>query len=181
MIHQDDVWSDSDDDIKPKHLLCLEYITSCCSQHLLSIKRIALTTCRNPTILVPVLLTFSMLCAVGISVTIIMANNYEKHEKDIAIDIALETGSRVSRQLDSAVLPLFTMSQFVKQLPIFHELPRKIGPRGKIFSAPPRADKNETHRDVRGICDEPKLLETFNSIASNVKSKSCVHYMICCY
>ena len=135
-------------------------------------------TIRNPTILFPVLLSFSLLCAVGISVTIIMANNYEKHEKDIAIDIALETGTRVSRQLDSAILPLFTMSQFVKQLPAFHDLPRQIGPSRSVFSAPFRADKNGTHRDVRGICDEPNLLNTFNSIASNVKSKIFVQYVI---
>lgn len=76
----------------------------------------------------------------------------------------------ISRKLDEAILPLFTMSQFVHHLKEFQDLPRQIGPRGGLFSAPPQLPpKNVTHRNVTGICDDPFVNETFTDIARNVK------------
>jgi hypothetical protein len=46
-----------------------------------------------------------------------------------------------SGELDKSLAPLFTLSQFVQELPIFAELPFKVGARGSPGAAPPLAGK----------------------------------------
>ena len=46
-----------------------------------------------------------------------------------------------SGELDKSLAPLFTLSQFVQELPIFWELPFKVGARGSSGAAPPLAGK----------------------------------------
>ena len=77
-------------------------------------------------------------------------------------------------QLDRALLPLFSISEFVAELQIFDDLPTKIGPGGQPGSAPflpsstPGGPVNK--RNVTGICDDPTTIARFNEIAATIKS-----------
>ena len=79
-------------------------------------------------------------------------------------------------QLDRALLPLFSISQFVAELQIFDDLPTKIGPGGQPGSAPflppytPGGPVNK--RNVTGICDDPATIARFNEIAATIKANA---------
>ena len=78
---------------------------------------------------------------------------------------------RISKKLDEAILPLFTMSQFVQHLDIFKNLPYQIGARGEEGSLPPEnGPRNISHRNVTGVCDDSNVNNTFSQIARNVKN-----------
>lgn len=110
------------------------------------------------------------LLVVGLGITRNLANSYESHRQQDALDRAIEMGRWISNSLDEALLPLFTMSQFVKNLNLFSNLPFAIGHHSTDGSAPPLFGRIDTHRNVSGICDDPSLLKTFNDIAASVKN-----------
>ena len=68
------------------------------------------------------------------------------------------------------------MALFVEELDIFHDLPLKIGPAFEEGSLPflPKKSPDDpvTHRNVTGVCDDPKLVGEFSKIASTIKSRS---------
>ena len=72
--------------------------------------------------------------------------------------------------MDDAVLPLFTLSQFVQNLDIFKDLPHQIGNRGDIGALQPmNGPRSISHRNISGVCDDPILNKTFTNIASSIK------------
>jgi hypothetical protein len=81
--------------------------------------------------------------------------------------------------LDKALFPLFSISQFVAELDMFHSLPSLIGPPGQPGSLPllpPSPDDPDgisTHRDMTsGVCADPDLVERFNKIAATIKENA---------
>jgi hypothetical protein len=71
--------------------------------------------------------------------------------------------------LHKAVLPLFSLAQFVKEIENFHAMADRVA------SRPNRADLVTggvmTHRDVVGICNDTKDLKQFNRIAAHPSRK----------
>ena len=59
-----------------------------------------------------------------------------ENEFDMAHEMAIESGRFFSDQLDIAILPLFSMAQFVAEIPEFHDLPYGIGPAFQPGSLP---------------------------------------------
>ena len=70
-------------------------------------------------------------------------------------------------QLDRAILPLFSLAQFVGEIKTFDGLASRVADR------PNRPDMvidgAMTHRDVDGICNEREVLDKFNEIAASIK------------
>ncbi len=73
--------------------------------------------------------------------------------------------------MTGATLPLFSIAEFVKDLPYFTELPKEIGPGGENGSAP-FSQYNPTYRNVSGICDDPTTIDNFNRLAKNMKQSA---------
>lgn len=90
------------------------------------------------------------------------ADNEEENNRDEANDLAVEIGLWFSTELDKAILPLFTMAQFVQQLPEFHLLSDIVG------NAPMDPARPTSHRDLDGLID-PELEAKFNEIAAGIK------------
>jgi hypothetical protein len=67
---------------------------------------------------------------------------------------------------------LFSIAEFVKELPYFVDLPIEIGPGGQEGSAPYIEDIPITHRDVSGICDNSTTVDHFNRLARNIKESA---------
>jgi len=116
----------------------------------------------------------ALLClAALLSVTIVtistLANQYTNEKIDMAEDFALDTGNWFRQQLTQATFPLFALSETVKEISIFWDLPSKIGTGGETGSAPYVNATMITHRNVSGICDNSTMLAEFNRIAKIIK------------
>jgi hypothetical protein len=108
---------------------------------------------------------------------IIAAHNSMTQElENEALEMAKETGMFFSKQLDQAILPLFSMAQFVSELDIFSSLTDRVGQVGDPWALPLLPPKEPgqvpTHRNVTGVCDEEGLVNRFNEIAATIKRNS---------
>ena len=112
------------------------------------------------------------MCSVGIAALRVAKSAEDEKLRDEAIALAEESGRFFSDQLDQAILPLFSMAQFVNELAIFKNLSSEIG-QAHAPGSLPFIDKNNggalTHRNITGVCDEPDLVQRFEEIAATVK------------
>src|SRR6056300_1482637 len=76
-------------------------------------------------------------------------------------------------QLDLVILPLFSLAQFVGEIPEFYSLADRIGPIGEAGSRDVvLGASGSLHRNVSGICDDPVVLDRFNRVAKTIKENS---------
>jgi signal transduction histidine kinase/CheY-like chemotaxis protein len=125
---------------------------------------------ENPSTWIVPFLVFCSLCAPGLAIigTTDSAPSDNGEVRQEILALAEDTGQWFSDQLDAAILPLFSLALFVKEMEIFQNLPNQIGQAYAEDSLPFLEDL-PTHRNVTGVCDEPELLERFNSISSSIK------------
>jgi hypothetical protein len=72
--------------------------------------------------------------------------------------------------LDQAILPLFSLAQFVKCLPEEIGLP---GANGSLPFLPPKGPGMPvTHQNVTGVCDDPTVIERYAKIAGTIKENA---------
>ena len=112
-----------------------------------------------------------VLLGIAIAMIITFQRSREDELEQEAVLLAQETGAFFSNELDRAILPLFSLAQFVAELSLFRELPNRIGQIGIDEDALPMLE-GRYHRNVTNVCDDPTLLERFNQIASTIKSQS---------
>lgn len=120
------------------------------------------------------LFVFLMLVGTSVAIVFTISKEQENDKLKEATQLALDTGSYFSDQLDRAILPLFSMAQFALNLEIFQELPAVIGLAGEPGAAPfdeSRAD-DRVYRNLTGVCDDLELVTRFVSIASAIKEHS---------
>jgi hypothetical protein len=124
-----------------------------------------LTIKRNPILLLWVVLVFATTCAVGLAFTILWANAEQSEREEEARAVAEEVGHWFSGELNKALIPLYTMRQFVIQTPEFEALHNQIGfcknlktpAECDANAAPPMAGKASSHRNLTGrIPDETR-------------------------
>jgi class 3 adenylate cyclase/sensor domain CHASE-containing protein len=173
MASKADYWTSASDDgmfNEQKPLLRLQQSlsdgTKTCAT---SIRLTFLTAVSTPSIIITTLLTLIALLTITLITVHALADAHSSELRVRAVDTAEELGGWISNQLDEALLPLFAMSQFVKHLEDFKQLPYQIGPRGLEGSAPPLVGKETSHRNVTGICDDPHTQQLFHDIAANIK------------
>jgi signal transduction histidine kinase/CheY-like chemotaxis protein len=123
---------------------------------------------RSPSILIIPILVFVSLCAPGLGIIIATDSSSEEEVTETILALAEETGNFFADELDLAFLPLFSLGLFVQEMEIFQDLPKQIGPAFEEGSLP-FLEERPTHRNITGVCDEPELIERFNSIASAIK------------
>jgi ABC-type multidrug transport system fused ATPase/permease subunit len=117
-------------------------------------------------------LIFLVLVGAGIAVFLVVAQSEELNRANAMSDLALETGAWFATELDSAILPLFSMAQFATELEVFASLPDQIkapGEEGALPFMPQQPDNDKVYRNVTGVCDQPELIERFTGIASAIK------------
>jgi hypothetical protein len=136
---------------------------------------------RNPILLLWVVLVFATTCAVGLAFTCVWANAERSGRMEEAREVAEEISDWFSSELDKALIPLYTIRQFVIQTPEFEALHNQIGFCKKLQTdnspaeceanaAPPLPlpGKASSHRNLTGrIPDETR--EKFNEIAASIK------------
>ncbi|KAL9186812.1 hypothetical protein ACHAXT_010532 [Thalassiosira profunda] len=143
------------------------------------------TAFKTPGVWVPCLVMFVAIVVGGMLITYAFETSEGNARKEKATAIAEQTDLFFVRVLENAFVPLFTMAQFVKELPEFHLLDQKVGDRcepsldafncTQSAAAPPLSGKEETHRDMNVVFDTEygrMIQKKFDSIASGIKANS---------
>ena len=112
------------------------------------------------------LLTFSILCGVGLAILYIFADEYEKEKYQDALDMAKKADRWLDKEISKALLPLFAMSELIKVVGKWNNLPFKL-------EQTPQYDKGTSvFNNVTGICDDPAYRDPFVDIAASIKDSS---------
>lgn len=143
------------------------------------------TAVTTPSIGLPCLVFLVISISAGLLIVNEFVNSETESRKSKAVKIAEQTDLFFVRVLENAFVPLFTMAQFVQELPEFRELDVRIGSRcdpatdaancTNSESVPVMSGKSVTHRDLSGLFATPygKALDArFNTIAAGIKSNS---------
>ena len=123
---------------------------------------------ENPSILLAPLLLWVLLMAAGLGVAFTLNNASHSSDLKEAQVLAEDTGQYFSQMLDQALLPVFSLAQFVPQVEPFEVLAQSIGPT-ETNGRSPFQEGSTTHRNVTGVCDDPTTLQKFNGIAAGIK------------
>jgi len=137
---------------------------------------------QHPTILMASLLVFCALTATGLIVCKVSFDEARRDLESEALHLAEETLSVLKARMDLALLPMFSLAQFVNELSIFRDLPGKIGEAGLPGSLPflPLADNDDTDgdadgysmRNITGVCDDPTVIERYQKIIASIQKNS---------
>lgn len=121
------------------------------------------------------LLVFVILVSAGVALANGISRTNHRKVQTEALDLAIQTGDWFANELDMAILPLFSISQFALELEIFNSLPEKIGLSNETGSLPfiqAQDGKGNSHRNTTGVCDDPATVAQFIKIASAIKKNS---------
>jgi len=141
------------------------------------------TAVTTPSVLVPCLILFIVLSICGLLIVYGFDNAATNSRKQTALAVAEQTDLFFVRVLENSFVPLFTMAQFIQELPEFHKLDELIGDRcdpsiddcSNFVSAPIDPMRNVTHRDMSKVftTEEGMAIQSkFDSIASGIKTNS---------
>jgi sensor domain CHASE-containing protein len=169
-----DVWSDEDGDqeLNQDQVSCRLIWNHLISELELSWKNKWKTVTTHPYIPFVTLVCLAVLLSISI-ITTVQLNNAYRAEKELQVkDLALDTGRWFSEQLNKVVSPLFTLREFVKEMPIFHDLPHLIGQGGEPGSAPYLNGTVIKFRNVSGICDNTTVGAAFDRISKSIRDHS---------
>jgi len=129
-------------------------------------RRYCLLFRKNPSTVIVPLMVLVTLVASGLAVAFTIRNSDQEVQRNEAKVLAVSTGKSFASQLDRALLPIFSLAQFVSEVDAFNELPDLIGPSLGVDSLP---FTDSTHRNVSGVCNDPALVNRFNRIAETIK------------
>jgi len=156
----DDAWrTEEEDEVSVKK-------GTCCSAALiffLSVKRMFGMAFVSPKIMLYTIFSFVALCSAGLAVIITYSNS---NQTQIENDVLFKTNDmayKISKELDFAILPLFILQEYVRQIPIFHTMPTGIALTQQYIS------NGRSYRNVTGICDNPEYTVPYVEIASDIK------------
>ena len=123
--------------------------------------RSVVSAVTTPKVLISFLLLFGVLLAGGILIVKSYADADEDDARENAITVANEVGLWFSTELDKALLPLFTLAQFVQELEIFHDLP-------SLVVDAPLQEGRDYNKNVTSVIDE-YIFDKFDTIAARIK------------
>lgn len=120
----------------------------------------------NRRILLSTILTFAILCGIGIAILYIYSNEYEQDKYNEAENVARKADRWLDNEISKALLPLFAMSELLQIVGKWDTLPSEIEGTSQYNKG------DSVFNNVTGICDDPTYLTPFNDIASSIKQSS---------
>ena len=129
----------------------------------------------HPHILYLALFIWAAFLGAGVAICVVFERAHHEEMRDEARALATETGTFFSDHLDQAILPLFSLAQFVHEVDMFKNLASQVGLVGEPDALPliPKAgNETPTHRNVTGVCDDPQLVDRFTNIAAGIKKNA---------
>ncbi|KAL7544496.1 hypothetical protein ACHAWF_007875, partial [Thalassiosira exigua] len=129
------------------------------------------TAVGHPKIWIGSLLAFGVLLAVGMAAINAERDAYVAKQKGTAEFVARETAEWFAGEFRRAMLPLYGVQQGVVHSGYFDELPRRIGNHPNLL-IPESEETPFTKRDVRGICDDPQMIDKFRKIVEPINEEN---------
>ena len=120
----------------------------------------------NRRIMLSTLLTFAILCGIGIAILYIYSNEYEQDKYNEAENVARKADRWLDNEISKALLPLFAMSELIQVVSKWDTLPSEIEGTSQYNQG------DSVFNNVTGICDDPTYLTPFYDIASSIKQSS---------
>lgn len=129
---------------------------------------------KEPKILLWSVATFLLLSCTGLYIVSNISQGMIDYKMTEATELAKSSVEAFSESLDLAILPLFSLSQFVFEIDELRALADEIGQVGVDGSLPllPNPDGHPTHRNITGVCDSPRLQQRFSDIAGIIKQNA---------
>ena len=171
-----------DDDNKEPCMHCMSRNVRSSAQWMGVTLKTAVTT---PSVIIPCIILFIAFSVCGLLIVYGFDNAATNSRKQTALAVAEQTDLFFVRVLENAFVPLFTMAQFVQELPEFHRLDEMVGERcdpsvdelncENNAGAPVDPIRNVTHRDMSKVFTTKEgmaLQSKFDSIASGIKANS---------
>jgi len=172
LAKQGDVWEADEDEMNDQRFSCTRAMKELVEEEKVSIQSKWDLLKAHPRIGIIGGLCFLAFCAASLAITFTFAKHDEDDQKNEALKMAEDLGLRFEDNLNSVTLPLFSIGEFVKELPYFAYLSNEIGPGGQVGSAPYLQGTNDTYRDVSGICDNTTTIDNFDRLAKNIKESA---------
>jgi len=181
LLSESDYGEDDDETKKiPCNMQCISHNIKSSIEWMRVTLKTAVTT---SSVLVPCIILFIVLSICGILIVYGFDNAATNSRKQTALAVAEQTDLFFVRVLENAFVPLFTMAQFIKELPEFHKLDELIGDRCDLSmedcsdfkGAPIDPMRNVTHRDMSKVFTTEvgmAIQSKFDSIASGIKTNS---------
>lgn len=129
----------------------------------------------HPQILLVSVFIFAVIAGAGITLYKVFSESNERVTQGEALALAADTGNWFAKELDLAILPLFSIAQFATEIDTFSDLPGKIGQAFEPGSLPFLTNDDGSfnpHRNITGVCDDPELVTRFSHIASAIKKNA---------
>mmetsp|Transcript_10119 Transcript_10119/g.11752 ORF Transcript_10119/g.11752 Transcript_10119/m.11752 type:complete len:1124 (+) Transcript_10119:340-3711(+) len=172
-VWNDDLYKEDEDEESSSNCLELKYFLRGIMFEFMHRLR---TAVKYPRILLYTLLVFAALTIGFIFMIRVICDNVQQRlELDASLE-ASQTASWFAEIFAKSLIPLRSLQQAIKHSPVLHDLPYKIGNFGAEGSLPsiqgPKStnpDVND-YRDVSGVCDDPALVEEFQSLVEGINT-----------
>ncbi|KAL7533179.1 hypothetical protein ACHAXR_005084 [Thalassiosira sp. AJA248-18] len=173
--------NNDDYDERGEKKICCTTSTRCvnCTQSIGPWLRSTLKTAiSTPSIILTCLVLFISLVVCGALIIYGFETAESDSRKQKAVSVAELTDFFFVQVLEKAFSPLFTIAQFVKELPEFHMLDVMVGDRNDLFSqvgAPLLAGKEDSHRNLTNLFQSEygqTIQKKFDRIAAGIKANS---------
>jgi len=164
---EDDPWYDPTDphgDNREDSATCGEAVGLLCAQRRSSIRRTLSTLKSHPSIILAALALFGVLCTSGLLAARQMASSHTSTKMDAAHDVGVETAQWFQDEFDRLLMPMFTVSQFVKMTDTFREL------RPKLDAALEKEEGVEREEAVQQVCTDPTYLAPFKQLIDGIRA-----------
>ena len=171
-MNDDNIWRHQEFMFDDEEDSWISKIREFCNELTLSLKSVFYTVMHHPSVLISSGIVFIIVLVAGLLAVQAQSTVYTNQLKDLAEDIAKDASSEFSKALDDAGRgPLFTMSQFIKNLDSFRRLSNEIGQlNGLTQNWAPLRTNSTTHRDLSNTsATDPDFIAQYNKIASGIK------------
>lgn len=164
---EDDPWYDAADPVPSTtadQATFREAMGLLCDQRRESLGRIVRTLRSSPHIVLTSLAIFALLATAGLLSVRQMAASYQSDMLDKAHDVGVETAQWFQDEFDKLLMPMFTVSQFVKMTDTFRALPQEL----EMASREP--DEELRAQSIREVCTDPTYLQPYKDIVDGIRN-----------
>ena len=165
---EDDPWYDAADPVtsstSTNHTTFREAMGLLYDQRKESLSRIVRTLRSSPHIILTSLAIFTLLNTTGLLAVRQMSASYQSDMLDKAHDVGVETAQWFKDEFDKLLMPMFTVSQFVKMTDTVRNLPQELEMAAKEPNEELRA------QNIREVCTDPTYLLPYKDIVNGIRN-----------
>jgi signal transduction histidine kinase len=116
-------------------------------------------------------LVLLVLSGSAVAINLVLHRSALEQVRNDAMAVAEDTGRIFAKELDLAILPLFSLAMFSTEFEMFSRLHDQIGPANGPQSLP-FLNATSYNRNITGVCDNPDVTDRFGDIAAQIISNA---------